>query len=318
MYIIKRLIPLLLALVMAAGPLAGCGKTDEGGAGGADTTHENKEDAEVKDRKSRELDPGFTYEIEESVHKIAYTDKTGQEITLFGRLTVPTEAGKYPAVILSHGFNGHYTDFPTECVKWAARGYVCYTFDFCGAQANGQSSGRTEAEYTPYTMVEDLKAVIADIMKLDNVDPTQIFLFGGSQGGLVTALTAAEEDIKGEIAAVAMYFPAFNIPDDWRSSPIQNTPLMGYSIGAEFISSIRDLDPFAVIGSYPGDVCIVWGDKDALVARRYIDGAVAAYGADRVDLTILPGAGHGFGGAALTTATEKVLQFLEAHTYEAE
>ncbi len=298
---LKKTVRALLALALAAGLLAGCAK---------------KEDTDMKGRKPRELPADVRYVVERSEHTVSYTDTQGRSVTLFGTMAAPKEEGKFPAVILCHGFNGHNTDFPTEFRTWAARGYVCYAFDFCGAQANGRSTGRTAADYSPTTMKEDLRAAIADVKKLPNVDPTQIFLFGGSQGGFIAALTAADEDIRDEIAALALYFPAFNIPDDWRSAPIRNTPLMGYSIGAEFISSIRDLDPFAVIGGYPGDVCIVWGDKDALVARKYIDNAVAAYGADRVDLTVIPGAGHGFGGAALTTAVNQVLAFLEAHTYE--
>lgn len=275
----------------------------------------NRED-NVKEKVLRELPEDFKYETDYDAHTVDYTDSEGKDISLYGQLWAPKDEGKYPAIILSHGFNGHYRDFPTECEAFAARGYVCYTFDFCGAQANGMSEGRTAAEYTPFTMKEDLCAAVENVSKLPNVDSSQIFLFGGSQGGFVTALTAADEALKDRIAAIAMYFPAFNIPDDWRGKPEQDTPLMGYSIGAKFIQSVQELDPFAVIGDFKKDVCIVWGDQDALVARKYIDNAVTAYGSARVDLTVIPGAGHGFGGSALTTAVEKVLKFFEAHTYE--
>ena len=296
----KRLLVLSAALMLAlAGILAACG-----------------EEEEMPERKLRNLPEDIKYEITSYEHTVDYTDAENKDISLYGKIWEPDEGGKFPAVILSHGFNGYYTDFPTECKAFAERGYVCFAFDFCGAQSNGRSTGRTAADYTPFTMKEDLCAAIADIKTLPNVDSTQIFLFGGSQGGFVTALTAADSDIKDQVAGIAMYFPALNIADDWRGKPIQNTPLMGYSIGAKFIQSVQDLDPFEVIGSYKKDVCIVWGDQDALVARKYIDNAVNTYGEAKVDLTIIEGAGHGFGGAALKTAVEKVLKFLEAHTYE--
>ena len=246
-------------------------------------------------------------------HTINYTDSQGRKISLYGELYAPEKKGRYPAVILSHGFNGHYSDFPAECELFSKNGYVCYAFDFCGAQANGKSVGRTADEYTPFTMVEDLKAVIADMTVLECVDG-QVFLFGGSQGGFVSGLTAAEGDVKDRITAVAMYFPAFNIPDDWRGAPARETPLMGYSIGEEYIGSVQALDPFKVITGYKGDVCIVYGDRDTLVKRGYIDEAVTAYGEDRAELTVISGAGHGFTGDAVGIAAATVLGFLEAHT----
>ena len=124
-----------------------------------------------------------------SLHIVHYRDSQGKLISIGGMLYRPAAPGKYPAVILCHGFNGHHTDFPMECASFAGHRYVCYAFDFCGAQADGLSIGRTASEYTPYTMVEDLKAVVADLRRQDFVGD-QIFLFGGSQGGLVTAMVA--------------------------------------------------------------------------------------------------------------------------------
>lgn len=302
----KKLLVVGVAIVLAlAGILAGCGDRQK---------EENVE--EPKDRKIRVLPEDFKYGVYSEEYTVDYVDSEGKEISLYGKIWAPDDTGKFPAVILSHGFNGHYTDFPTECKAFAERGYVCFAFDFCGAQSNGKSTGRTAADYTPFTMKEDLIAAIANIKKLSYVDGTQIFLFGGSQGGLVTALAAADNAIKDQVAAIAMYFPAFNIPDDWRDKPVQNTPLMGYSIGAKFIESVQELDPFEVIGNYKKDVCIVWGDQDALVARKYIDKAVETYGEAKVELTVLEGAGHGFVNPALKTAVKTVLDFLEARTYE--
>ncbi len=253
-----------------------------------------------------------TSEVSKQPHTLAYTDSRGRNIELYGEITSPATSGRHPAVILCHGFNGHFSDFPAECERFAAHGFLTFAFDFCGAQRGGRSVGRTADEYTPYTMIEDLKAAVAYIKTLDFVDASRIFLFGGSQGGFVTAMTAADPDVRDDVAAVAMYFPALNIPDDWRRAPARHTPLMGYSIGGFYISSIRALDPFAVIGSFKKDVLIVYGDRDALVARKYIDAAVAAYGS-RAELQVLPGAGHGFTGPALAQAVTSLLSFFESH-----
>ena len=267
-------------------------------------------EGEEEERKLRVLDKDFKYGVAQKEYTVEYDG-----ISIYGTLYRPKATGKFPLVILSHGFNGHYTDFPKECQRLAERGYFAYAFDYCGAQLNGKSTGRDASSYTPFTMKEDLIAVIKNLQTYPSVDPTQIFLFGGSQGGFITALTAADGEIKDMVSAIALYFPALNIPDDWRGKPERDTPLMGYSIGAEFIKSVQDLDPYQVIGGFETDVCIVWGDQDALVRREYIDRAMEVYG-ERCELTVIPGAGHGFGGEALNTAVETVLAFLEARTYE--
>ncbi len=305
----KVLIALALAVTLSLGAFAvGCGGGDD--KTGGNVEQDNVTDQTPEERELRVLPEGFTYEVTTK----EWTVK-GEDVSIYGKIWSPDAKGKFPLVILSHGFNGHYTDFPTECQRLAQRGYVAYAFDFCGAQSGGKSTGRTAEEYTPLTMKQDLIAVINDLQRLPIVDKTQIFLFGGSQGGFVTALAAADETVRDKIAAIALYFPAFNIPDDWHGKPEVNTPLMGYSIGAEFIRSVQDLDPYAVIGGFKKDVCIVWGTQDALVARKYIDRAVETYGKDRTELTVLNGAGHGFSGQDLLTAVDTVLAFLEARTY---
>lgn len=89
------------------------------------------------------------------------------------------------------------------------RGYIAYAFDFCGACSKSRSDGSTD-NMTLFSEIEDLKAVLSTVCAMDNVDADQIYLFGTSQGGLVTALAAEECEaiVKGEI----LLYPAFNIP----------------------------------------------------------------------------------------------------------
>ena len=323
----KAVLALALAGLLSLGAFAvGCDSGSTGGNTGGTNVEQDKDsdpnndqggeqdkdkEEQPAERKLRVLEKDFKYTVTTEEFPVKYGD-----IEIFGQLWEPKEKGKYPLVILSHGFNGHYTDFPTECRRLAERGYVAYAFDFCGAQQGGKSTGRTADTYTPLTMKEDLINIVQTLTKrLSEVDSTQVFLFGGSQGGFVTALAAADDRVKDLVSAIALYFPAFNIPDDWHGKPEKKTDLMGYYIGADFIKSVQDLDPYALIGNFKKDVCIVWGDQDALVAKKYIDKAMETYG-DKAELTVIPGAGHGFGGAALTTAVDTVLAFLEARTYE--
>ena len=64
------------------------------------------------------------------------------------------------------------------------------------------------------TEKEDLKAVIEFLKARSEINEKCLFLLGASQGGFVSLLTAAE--LKEEIRALVLYFPALCIPDDWR------------------------------------------------------------------------------------------------------
>ena len=298
----KKFLACAAAVALAlVGVLAACGEKEE----------------EVK-RELRNLPEDVKYEVMSEIHEFTYDDD-GTEIKIYGELYIPTDApdAKLPAVIMCHGYNGHYNAFPDECKRLGQRGYVAYGFDFCGAQAGGKSTGRSALEYTPFTMQRDLVEVFKHIQSLSYVDETQVFLWGGSQGGFVAGLAAADDAIKDDVAGLALYFPAFNIPDDWTGKPeVPSYPFPEHPIGADFIHSVQNFDVYSVIPNYNKDVCIVWGDQDQTVRREFIDRAVEAYGADRAELTVIEGAGHGFVGAALTKAIDTVLAFLEARTYK--
>lgn len=230
---------------------------------------------------------------------------------IYGRIYTPQKEGKYPAVILSHGYNGVGTDFVKECTYFAQNGYVAYAFDFCGGSVNSRSSGKS-TDMTIFTEKENLLAVHDYISKLENVDSDNVFLFGGSQGGLVTSL--ATEEIQDKVRAMILYFPALNIPDDWRRNyPTtdkipETTDFWGLKLGKNFFLSIHDFHTFDNIGKYPNNVLIIWGDNDAIVPRSYMETAQKTY--KNAELVILPGEGHGFSPAGGKTAMEKVLDFM--------
>jgi len=178
---------------------------------------------------------------------------TEGEKEIYGKLYRPKEEGSYPAVILSHGYNGCNTDFVSECKYFASNGYIAYTFDFSGGSTRSKSKGAS-TDMTIFTEKEDLMTVFNYIKNMDIVDKENLFLFGGSQGGLVTAMAAEEfvEEVKGMI----LYFPAFNIPDDWRKnyateeSIPKTLDFWGLLLGENFFKSMREFYTFESIGNF--------------------------------------------------------------------
>lgn len=61
-----------------------------------------------------------------------YTVSCGGE-TVFGRLYVPADGDRFPAVIISHGYNGRHLDWVKEGTYLAEHGIAAYAFDFAAA-----------------------------------------------------------------------------------------------------------------------------------------------------------------------------------------
>ena len=240
-----------------------------------------------------------------------YSVKRGESI-IFGRLYVPQSEGRHPAVILSHGYNGCSSDWNAECAYFASHGYVAYAYDFCGGSTRSRSSG-VSWEMTLFTEKADLEAVLEDVRKLPDVDSERVFLLGGSQGGLVTSLVL--EDCPSWVRAAVLYYPAFCIPDDWRSkypegaSVPERVEFWGFTLGADYIRSATALDVFSTIGKYPGNILIIHGTVDPVVNISYSQKAEKLYA--KAQLVALEGEGHGYSPSGAGIAMSQALKFMD-------
>ena len=211
-----------------------------------------------------------------------------------------------PIAIVSHGFMAnlmtvkHYAEF------LAQMGYAAFCFDFNGGCVMmGKSDGKT-TDMSVLTEVRDLCAVIEYAKGLEYTDSTSILLMGCSQGGFVSALTAAK--LENQIHKLVLFYPAFCIPDDARSGKMmwakfdpQNIPEIvkcgPMKLGRCYIADVVDMDPFDEIKGYDGDVLIVHGTADKIVAKHYAEEANMVYRARRqgvVKLHFIEGGRHMF------------------------
>ncbi|MBR1640991.1 MAG: alpha/beta hydrolase [Butyrivibrio sp.] len=217
------------------------------------------------------------------------------------------------AVILSHGYNGINEDFDYECTTFAENGYLAYAFDFSGGSVRTKSTDLKTTEMTVFTEKEDLLAVFKDISSNEKVFGKKLFLFGGSQGGFVSAL--ALEELQYAVSAAALYFPAFNIPDDWRRNypDIDDIPetkeLMEMTLGKSYFEAIRDFDVYDYIGKYKNPLLIIYGDKDELVPMEAILNAKEKY--TDAKLVILNGEAHGFTPEGCKLAMKYIIDFFD-------
>ncbi len=295
--------------------LTSCGSTanTDTASGSTEETTEDKSSAE-ETSKEESTTEGSANKEDEKMYEAQYTDLTVEngENTIFGRLYAPTEDGKYPAIILSHGYNGSFRDWKNECKYYAEHGIAAYAYDFCGGSTHSKSTGAT-TDMTIFTEKSDLLAVYDKISSLDNVDPERVFLMGGSQGGFVTTL--AVEELSDKVKGMILYFPALCVPDNWRDTYKNEADIpdevdfWGMMLGGNFFKSIRDFQVFDEIGKYSGPVTIFHGDQDQIVPLSYSEKAAELY--PNAELTVLPGEGHGFSSGASKEVMEKVLAFMK-------
>lgn len=298
----KRAI-LILYTTLILSVCLGCNSTNDTDSNpkGTTTTTNTNTTTQTTDNKQEE----YKVMTEELIIKNGEKD-------IYGKIYRPEGNGKFPAVILSHGYNGIHSDFTKECQYFAKNGYIAYAYDFCGGSTRSKSSGKS-TDMTIFTEKEDLLAVFDYISAMPETDPAQVYLFGGSQGGLVTAL--ATEERADKVKGVILYFPALNIPDDWRRNypSVDAIPdvvdFWGLKLGKNFFVSMREFDTFKNIGNFQKNVLIIHGDKDNIVPLSCSEKAITIY--PNAELLVLPGEGHGFSPAGVQTAMGKALEFMQ-------
>ena len=214
----------------------------------------------------------------------AFTCSRGS-LRLRGTMFRPAEGDRFPIAVVSHEFMANRLFTMRYARLLASLGYAAFCYDFSGGCIVGASQGRT-TDMTVFTEMEDLKAVIAYARAQPYADPERLLLMGCSQGGLVTALAAAEPETQAE--AIILFYPALSIPDDARKGSmmsarfdpenIPETMRCGpMKLGGGYAASVLELDPFSAISAYHGDMLIVHGNADTLVDISYSRRAYDAY-----------------------------------------
>lgn len=212
-----------------------------------------------------------------------------------GVASILADNKKMPVVIFSHGYNGSADSFEKYAGYFLEKGIASFRYDFCGGSVHSRSSMAT-TDMTIFTEKEDLMAVIRTVRNWEWADPKNIFLFGESQGGLVSALTAAEPEVI--LRGLILLYPALCIADNWNSKFPRDEDIppeedfWGMKLGKVFFASLRNVDTFSSISHFHGPVLIMHGDRDAAVPPEYSRHAARVY--SHAQIKIFPGEGHGF------------------------
>lgn len=275
---------------------------------------DNDEDDSDNSGYSSTVEPDyFTDPIEAHTFTVSALDFMRDSLTVSGWVWRPGDVdGIVPVIVMSHGYGGTYADCEAYATELVVRGYACYAFDFCGGSESSESDGSLE-DMSIFTEELDLKAVVDSMLLQDFVDTDELILFGIGQGGLVSAMVAADEaDL---FTGLVLLSPAFNIPStasELISLLDGDLPeyydYLGYRFYLAYYSELGSYDPYDEIGSFTGDVLIFHGDEDEVVDISWSEAAVECY--TSAELYSLSGQGHNYDSSTVSEVIEDIYSFL--------
>ena len=169
---------------------------------------------------STEIGQNSIPEIEYSISKPIFemTDSTSKEITFYrdgkpilGRITYPEGKGPFKTIVISSGLYAAFGRYYSKALKYSEYGYAVIEFQF---QNGTPPPSYDDPEYLGdyvFDEILDLYAVIDSLAYIPNVDTSNIYLYGHSMGGLVTAYvgTLRQKEIRGLILVDPSFYASY-------------------------------------------------------------------------------------------------------------
>lgn len=303
----KKLLTVLIAL--SALLLSACGQsatvptqdTTAPAATAAPTT--------ASETTSANVDKNKTYEYE--VREI-WVENQGEKI--YGEAYIPKTDGKSPLILTSHGMGSNHESGASYAKKYAPRGFAVYTWDFRGGsnKNNENRSDGSNLEMSVMTEVSDVEVILEAAKKWDFVDTDRIFLQGGSQGGLVSAISGVRHE--EEIAGLILLYHAYGMAalgDSYSDDMPEEIEIGSMTVGKPFFRDMIGYDVRDEIPDFDKPVLILQGSEDNIVLPSVTRAAADLY--PDAEYHIIEGAGHGFSGEHHDEATQYALDFLFRH-----
>lgn len=231
---------------------------------------------------------------------------------IYGELHLPEGDGRFPAVIIGHGFGGSMADTTNYASVFAKNGIAAYSFDFIGGGDNIKSDGKM-SEMSVLTEAADLQIILDGILELPEIDEKNVFLMGQSQGGFVASYVASKnpDKVRGLIAE----YPAYVLQDDslHRGFDVDNPPetfeVMGHVLGKIYHIDSTSFQIYDLLPNFKRNVLLLHGTSDSVVPYSYSEKAEKAF--PNAKLVRVEGADHGFKGEDEANAMQEEIAFMK-------
>ena len=214
-----------------------------------------------------------------------------------------------PAVAVIHGWGGNAGHMLPFASLLHDQGYAVLLLD---ARNHGQSD--TDGHSTMPRFAEDLEHGLDWMRQQPGIDPQRLFLLGHSVGAAATLLLASRrQDLAGVVSISAFAHPAELMRRQMQSHHIPYVPvgwlLLRY-IQRVIKARFDDIAPCNTIRQISCPVLLVHGEKDKVVPPADSRKIYANRLDDRVELLLLPKAGHD-SRRAISRHGEALIAFLQ-------
>lgn len=224
-------------------------------------------------------------------------------------IPLPDGAESGPAVAVMHGWGGNAGHMLPFASLLHDQGYAVLLLD---ARNHGQSDSDGHSSMPRFA--EDLEHGLEWMKQQPGIDPHALFLLGHSVGAAATLLLASRrQDLSGVVSIAAFAHPAELMRRQMRSHHIPYMPvgwlLLRY-VQRVIKARFDDIAPCNTIRQIACPVLLVHGERDKVVPSADAQKIYANRLDDRVELLLLPKAGHD-SRRAITRHGQELIAFLQ-------
>ena len=233
--------------------------------------------------------------------------------TMTGVLDIPSGTGKFPVVLVNHGYapvSQYYEGLDTApyADPMASAGFLTISPSYPGYL--GSAPGATDVPSIVGEAIGDLD-LISELPTLPQADPTRVAVAGHSNGGGVAEILMAAEP---GLRAAVLYAPVSSDMADNASKWWVHTPggTGGLPDPGADPAAYRLMSPRPWFSPETPPALVMQGTADPEIPADWTAATVAALQSDgaQVRFASFPGATHIFGGADLDRANSLAIDWL--------
>jgi acylaminoacyl-peptidase len=225
---------------------------------------------------------------------------------------------KYPLILEIHGgpFANYGDRFSAEVQLYAAAGYVVLYTNPRGSTSYGEEFGNLIHHAYPSQDYDDLMSGVDAVIAKGYVDEDNLFVTGGSGGGVLTAWIVGKTD---RFRAAVSAKPVIN----WYSFVLTSDNYATYSkywfpgVPWENLEHYMNRSPLHLAGNVKTPTMLLTGEADYRTPMSESEQYYGALKVQKVDTALvrIPGASHGIANrpSQLMTKVAHILEWFEIH-----